>query len=256
MSQLGQHVQANENGQKAAAIAEIILIKTHEFCQMSIDELMHRDGAANTHHGKVKGSIIDHTVTDTQGNDSRDDYQGNASLKSSMIKQNRVRKLTRGHSVTSLYSQEKERKSVSIRRSRSKTNSMQGRASSVAANSDDTTQSLERMYTFNLSHMQKQANAKNGKGAKKDSPAGVPAGEDAIDSRPIDMKNKNGEAAAAASTNEERKVDGSKASTATDSTAVPILGISKPSSSENPEQEETKGRQTERTRSQASRSMP
>ena len=255
MSQLGQHVQANENGQKAAAIAEIILIKTHEFCQMSIDELMHRDGAANTHHGKVKGSIIDHTVTDTQGNDSRDDYQGNASLKSSMIKQNRVRKLTRGHSVTSLYSQEKERKSVSIRRSRSKTNSMQGRASSVAANSDDTTQSLERMYTFNLSHMQKQANAKNGKGAKKDSPAGVPAGEDAIDIRPVDMKNKNGEAAAA-STNEERKVDGSKASTATDSTAVPILGISKPSSSENPEQEETKGRQTERTRSQASRSMP
>ena len=84
----------------------------------------------------------------------------------------------------------------------------------------------------------------------------MPAGEDAIDSRPIDMKNKNGEAAAAASTNEERKVDGSKASTATDSTAVPILGISKPSSSENPEQEETKGRQTERTRSQASRSMP
>ena len=61
--------------------------------------------------------------------------------------------MTRGNSVTSLYSQEKERKSVSIRRSRSKTKSMQGRASSMAGNSDDTTQSLERMYTFNLSHM-------------------------------------------------------------------------------------------------------
>ena len=65
MSQLGQHVQANENGQKAAAIAEIILIKTHEFCQMSIDELMARD-AANVPNSKVKSSIIDHTVTDTQ----------------------------------------------------------------------------------------------------------------------------------------------------------------------------------------------
>ena len=64
MSQLGQHVQANENGQKAAAIAEIILIKTHEFCQMSIDELMARD-AGNIPNSKVKSSIIDHTVTDT-----------------------------------------------------------------------------------------------------------------------------------------------------------------------------------------------
>ena len=122
----------------------------------------------------------------------------------------------------------------------------------MAGNSDDTTQSLERMYTFNLSHMQKQVSVKNNKGAKKESPAGVPAGEDAIDIRPVDMKNKNhGEAAC-----EERKSgaagDNNKASP--DKIAVPILGISKPLN-ENPE-EETKGRQTERTRSQASRSMP
>ena len=65
MSQLGQHVQANENGQKAAAIAEIILIKTHEFCQMSIDELMARDAGSIPNNSKVKSSIIDHTVTDT-----------------------------------------------------------------------------------------------------------------------------------------------------------------------------------------------
>jgi len=64
-------------------------------------------------------------------NTSRDDYQG-ASLKSSMqTQQKSIRKLTRGSSVTSLYSQEKERKSVSIRRSRSKANTMRaGRDSS------------------------------------------------------------------------------------------------------------------------------
>ena len=43
MSQMSQHVQANENGQQAAAIAEVILIKTHEFCQMSVEELLTRD---------------------------------------------------------------------------------------------------------------------------------------------------------------------------------------------------------------------
>ena len=32
LSQMGQHSSANVNGQRAAAIAEIILIKTHEFC--------------------------------------------------------------------------------------------------------------------------------------------------------------------------------------------------------------------------------
>ena len=72
---------------------------------MSIEDLMERDSKANTNN-KIKGSIIDHSVVDnTQGNDSRDDYQGNASMKSSMMMQpNRVRKLNRGNSVTSLYS--------------------------------------------------------------------------------------------------------------------------------------------------------
>ena len=42
---------------------------------MSIDELMARDtGNMPNNNSKVKSSIIDHTVTDTQGNDSRDDY--------------------------------------------------------------------------------------------------------------------------------------------------------------------------------------
>ena len=99
------------------------------------------------------------------------------------------RKLNRGSSVTSLYSQEKERKSVSIRRSRSKATTVRGRDSSLTGNSDDTTQSLERMYTFNLSRVQKQPNSGKAKpGAnKKDTPIGVPAGEDAIDIKPIDM---------------------------------------------------------------------
>ena len=64
--------------------------------------------------------------------------------------------MTRGSSVTSLYSQEKERKSVSIRRSRSKPSPVRGgRDQSNAATSEETTQSLERMYTFNLSRVQK-----------------------------------------------------------------------------------------------------
>ena len=71
---------------------------------MSIEDLMERDKGTNP-NSKVKGSIIDHSAADTQGNDSRDDYnQGNASMKSSMMQQNRVRKLARGSSVTSLYS--------------------------------------------------------------------------------------------------------------------------------------------------------
>ena len=96
--------------------------------------------------------------------------------------------------------------------------------------------------------MQKQVNAKS-KGAKKDSPAGVPAGEDAIDIRPVDMKAKPN--------TEENKNSAAAANdkAAPDAKSVPsILGVSK-ANSENPE-EETKGRQTERTKSQASRSMP
>lgn len=127
MSQLGQHIQANENGQRAAAIAEVILIKTHEFCLMSVEELFSRDS-------KLK-SIVDQ-ATDNNENNSSDHYQG-LSLKSSM--QQPRRKLNRGSSVTSLYSQEKERKSVSIRRSRSKATTVRGRDSSLGGNSDDTT---------------------------------------------------------------------------------------------------------------------
>ena len=135
---------------------------------------------------------------------------------------------------------------MSIRRSRSKTNSMIGRTSSVgAATSDDTTQSLERMYTFNLSHMQKQVGGKNAKSAKKDSPAGVPAGEDAIDIRPIDTKTKNTTTPTSASG------DTAKPKIIPDGL---ILGVSKPTT-DNPE-EETKGSKTERTRSQASLNKP
>ena len=65
MSQLGQHVEANENGQQAAAIAEVILIKTHEFCQMSVEALFSRDS-------KFK-SIVDQ-ANDIGENTSRDDY--------------------------------------------------------------------------------------------------------------------------------------------------------------------------------------
>lgn len=69
---------------------------------------------------------------------------------------------------------------------------MRGRDSSIAATSDETTQSLERMYTFNLSRVQKTTTkGKSVNGAKKDGPAGIPNGEDVIDVRPIDMQPKN-----------------------------------------------------------------
>ena len=149
---------------------------------MSVDNLFQRDN-------KYK-SIVDQ-ATDNIESASRSDYHGGGSLKSSMAnvtnKNKSHRKLTRGSSVTSLYSQEKERKSVSIRRSRSKANTMRGRDSSMGATSDETTQSLERMYTFNLSRVQKPKNdAKAKMAGKKDGPniSGVPAGEDAIDIQP------------------------------------------------------------------------
>lgn len=52
------------------------------------------------------------------------------------------------------------------------------------------------MYTFNLSRVQKQAQSGKVKpGAnKKDGPIGIPAGEDAIDIKPIDMQAKPEEA--------------------------------------------------------------
>jgi len=43
MSQLGQHAQAFENGQKAAYIAESILIKTSQFCENSVDAIIQKD---------------------------------------------------------------------------------------------------------------------------------------------------------------------------------------------------------------------
>lgn len=72
------------------------------------------------------------------------------------------KRLIRGSSVTSLYSQEKDRKSVSIRRSRSRTVESGGKPeiTSRAASEDPTHKSLERMYTFNLSTFDKQAKLK------------------------------------------------------------------------------------------------
>lgn len=71
------------------------------------------------------------------------------------------KRLIRGSSVTSLYSQEKERKSVHIRRSRSRTFEQGKRELSAPASGDDQThKSLERMYTFNLSTFDKQTKLK------------------------------------------------------------------------------------------------
>ena len=87
--------------------------------------------------------------------------------------------MTRGSSVTSLYSMEKERKSVSIRRSKSRGQTGRGRESSAAADSEDSThKSLERMYTFNLSKTTKAARLKSkkdkaAKGDGADTPAMV-----------------------------------------------------------------------------------
>ena len=75
--------------------------------------------------------------------------------------------MTRGSSVTSLYSIEKERKSISIRRSKSRGQTGRGRESAMATESEDSThKSLERMYTFNLSKTTKTARLKAKKQAK------------------------------------------------------------------------------------------
>ena len=90
------------------------------------------------------------------------------------------------------------------------------------------------MYTFNLSRSQKPGGSKGAKGAKKDGPAGVPSGEDAIDIRPIDMAAKN--------TRKQHNNDDQVAA------------------HNNPEEEKARsggdGKGTERTTSQASRSIP
>ena len=72
-------MQANENGQKAAAIAEVILIKTHEFCAMAVDELFTRDSKFKSIVDQAQDSYIMENTT------SKDDYQGGTSLKSSIV---------------------------------------------------------------------------------------------------------------------------------------------------------------------------
>ena len=71
----------------------------------------------------------------------------------------------------------------------------------------------------------------------------MPAGEDAIDIRPVDMKNKNegeGDGAEEGKNNASGGDSSTAAATERNGSTLPILGISKVSS-ENPE-EETKGR--------------
>lgn len=72
---------------------------------------------------------------------------------------------------------EKERKSISIRRSKSRGQTGRGRESSAAADSEDSThKSLERMYTFNLSKTTKAARLKSKKDkAAKGDGADTPA---------------------------------------------------------------------------------
>ena len=40
---MGEHTAANQNGQRAAAVAEGILLKTHKFCEMSVEEILAKD---------------------------------------------------------------------------------------------------------------------------------------------------------------------------------------------------------------------
>jgi len=83
-------------------------------------------------------------------------------------------------------------------------------------------------------------NAKNNT-KKKDSPAGVPAGEDAIDIRPVDIKN-----------NKDYEGDDKNKASPINKNG-PILGVSK--AQNDSLEEEAKGRQVERTKSQASRTL-
>ena len=66
--------------------------------------------------------------------------------------------------MTSLYSIEKERRSVSIRRSRSRGHTGRDTKSQTNDDQDTTHKSLERMYTFDLS---KASKLKSGKAKKE-----------------------------------------------------------------------------------------
>ena len=57
MSQLGQHQQANENGQKAAHIAENILMRSYQFCDQSVEAIILKD--AKSHKDDAKNKTVD-----------------------------------------------------------------------------------------------------------------------------------------------------------------------------------------------------
>ena len=80
--------------------------------------------------------------------------------------------------MSSLYSMEKERRSISIRRSKSRGQTGRINRESQGAESEDSThKSLERMYTFNLSKTTKTARqkAKREKQQPKGDAADTPA---------------------------------------------------------------------------------
>lgn len=89
MSQLGQHSQAFENGQKAAYIAESILLRTNQFCQSSVDAIILKDTKALDSTKKLDA-------------ESQEDYRASSII--GQQKQLTEKRLIRGSSVTSLYS--------------------------------------------------------------------------------------------------------------------------------------------------------
>ena len=161
---MGHHTHANENGVSAASIAEVILLKTHEFCEQSVQEILTKDTKQKSLlDANNPESVVDLTVREAQ-----EDYN-NLTMTSKLTQTKHKRGLTRGSSVTSLYSLEKERRSVSIRRSRSRRQSGRDSKSQVNEDQDTTHKSLERMYTFDLSKASKLSRSK-GKREKKPNP--------------------------------------------------------------------------------------
>ena len=66
---MGEHSDANKNGQKAAAVAEGILIKTHLFCEQSVEDILTKDN---------KKHLLDKNTSDIHGDavskEAKEDY--------------------------------------------------------------------------------------------------------------------------------------------------------------------------------------
>ena len=152
---MSDHEKAAMHGKHATKIAEKILLKTSKFCEDSVSQIVGQD-------------IVSQTSKTNRESNGPQDENGDAYFQTNQARDEnrRSRGLSRGNSVGSLsaYSESKDKKSVSIR-----SHSDRSRAGGAKGNARQSSKSLERMYTFNLSTKDLHADQK-----KLNQPAGVP----------------------------------------------------------------------------------